>query len=379
MSCGGRPVMILAGGTGGHVYPALAVARSLLRMGQPVMWMGTRKGLEARVVPAAGIPIAWLTVGGLRGKSAMTWLLAPLKLNVAIGQALRIMLRHKPCAVLGMGGFAAGPGGLAAFLLGRPLLVHEQNALAGLTNRLLAPLAVRVLQGFPDTFRNRKATFVGNPVRDEIAALPPPEQRLRDRRGRLRLLVLGGSLGARTLNQVVPETLARLPAERRPEVWHQAGRDHINGAALRYRLAGVEARVDAFIEDMAAAYAWSDLVLCRAGALTIAELAAAGAGAILVPYPFAVDDHQAVNARYLSETGAALMVRDAELDASRLAVLLDGFMGDGEVDRSRLLKMAQAARRHARIDAADEVARMCLTASAGGAPCSCARSGEGSS
>ncbi|MGH8501830.1 MAG: undecaprenyldiphospho-muramoylpentapeptide beta-N-acetylglucosaminyltransferase [Gammaproteobacteria bacterium] len=379
MSCGGRPVMILAGGTGGHVYPALAVAQSLLRMGVPVVWMGTRKGLEARVVPAAGIPMAWLTVGGLRGKGVMVWLLAPLRLNIAIVQALRIMWRYKPVAVLGMGGFAAGPGGLAAFLLGRPLLVHEQNALAGLTNRLLAPLATKVLQGFPNVFRSKKALFVGNPVRAAITALPAPAQRLANRQGRLRLLVLGGSLGARTLNEVVPETLARLPATNRPGVWHQAGHDHINGAALRYRMAGVEARVEAFIDDMAAAYAWSDLVLCRAGALTIAELAAAGAGAILVPYPFAVDDHQSANARFLTGAGAAVVVRDAELDAARLATLLEDFMVDGVANRERLLQMANAARRCARIDASDEVARMCLVASDGGAACSCTRSGEGSS
>ena len=376
----GRPVMILAGGTGGHVYPALAVARSLLRMGVPVVWMGTRKGLEARVVPAAGIPIVWLTVGGLRGKSAMTWLLAPLKLTIAILQALRIVWRHRPVAVLGMGGFAAGPGGLAAFLLGRPLLVHEQNALAGLTNRLLAPLAVKVLQGFPDGFRNSKAIFVGNPVRGDIAALPAPEPRMCDRHGRLRLLVLGGSLGARSLNEVVPATLARLSADMRPEVWHQAGRDHIDGATAHYAAAGVEARVEAFIDDMAEAYSWSDLVLCRAGALTIAELAAAGAGAILVPYPFAVDDHQTANAQFLSAAGAAVVVADAAL-ASRLPALLEDFITNGVVNRERLLRMARAARDHARADASDEVARLCLAASAKGAFCSCsrARGGEGSS
>ncbi len=374
----GRPVMILAGGTGGHVYPALAVARSLLRMGQPVVWMGTRKGLEARVVPAAGIPMVWLTVGGLRGKSAVTWLLAPLKLTIAILQALHIVWRHRPVAVLGMGGFAAGPGGLAAFLLGRPLLVHEQNALAGLTNRLLAPLAVKVLQGFPDVLRSKKAVFVGNPVRSDIAALPAPEQRMRDRHGRLRLLVLGGSLGARTLNEVVPAILARLPADMRPEVWHQAGRDHIDGAAAHYETARVEARVEAFIEDMAAAYAWSDLVLCRAGALTIAELAAAGAGAILVPYPFAVDDHQTANAKFLSAAGAAVVVADAAL-ASRLPALLEDFTAIGVVNRERLLLMARAAREHARVEASDEVARLCMAANVGGAVCSCARGGEGSS
>ncbi len=367
------PVMILAGGTGGHVYPALAVARSLERMGMPVVWMGTREGLEARVVPAAGIPIAWLSVGGLRGKDLSAWLLAPFNLSIAIAQAVRILLQYKPRAVLGMGGFAAGPGALAAFILGKPLIIHEQNALAGFTNRLLAPLASRVLEGFPGTFRGRDSLYIGNPVRGDIAALPPPEQRMPGRASRMRLLVLGGSLGAKKLNDVVPEALQQIPAEERPEVWHQAGHSQIDGAVMGYRLAGVEARVDAFIDDMAAAYAWCDLVVCRAGALTIAELAAAGVGAILVPYPFAVDDHQAANARFLSEAGAAIMVRDNALDAARLKALLAGFMREGSIDRQRLLDMARAARRQAHVDASEQVAQVCLAAACAGACQDCRR------
>jgi UDP-N-acetylglucosamine--N-acetylmuramyl-(pentapeptide) pyrophosphoryl-undecaprenol N-acetylglucosamine transferase len=358
-------VMIMAGGTGGHVYPALAVARQLLEWGHEVIWVGTRKGLEARVVPAAGIPIAWLSVGGLRGKGTLTWLLAPLKLTVTIAQAFRIMLYYKPGVVLGMGGFAAGPGAIAAFVLGRPLVVHEQNALAGLTNRLLASLATKVLEGFPGAFRGRRACLVGNPIRREIAALPPPEQRMTGREGPLRLLVLGGSLGAKTLNEVVPETLRRIPAEHRPQVWHQAGRAQIDGAVMAYRLARVEARVEAFIEDMAAAYAWCDLVLCRAGALTIAELAAAGVGAILVPYPFAVDDHQGANAHFLSEADAALVVRNDQFDTARLAALLEHFRVNGRIDRAALLAMACAARRQAYAGACEQVARICLATASG--------------
>ncbi|MDQ3731945.1 MAG: undecaprenyldiphospho-muramoylpentapeptide beta-N-acetylglucosaminyltransferase [Pseudomonadota bacterium] len=360
--------MILAGGTGGHVYPALAVARQLRDWGHEVVWMGTRKGLEARIVPASGIPIAWLSVSGLRGKGVLAWLLAPAQLAIAISQALSIVWRLKPRAVLGMGGFVAGPGALVSLALGKPLVIHEQNALAGLTNRWLAPFASRVLMGFPNTFAREDAIFIGNPVRREIAAIPPPEQRLADRRGRLRLLVLGGSLGAKRLNDVLPETLARVPLPQRPEVWHQAGGGLIDAAIRSYRTVGVEARIDAFIEDMAAAYAWCDLVICRAGALTIAELAAAGAGAILVPYPHAVDDHQSANARFLTEAGAALAVRNEELDASRLTRLLEPFLSGG-VDRTRLQEMARAARRKGCLDAVEQAARSCLEVAALSAAC----------
>jgi UDP-N-acetylglucosamine--N-acetylmuramyl-(pentapeptide) pyrophosphoryl-undecaprenol N-acetylglucosamine transferase len=365
MTARSRPVMIMAGGTGGHVYPALAVARQLRDWGHEVVWMGTRKGLEARVVPAAGIPIVWLSVSGLRGKGVLALLLAPLQLTRALAQALKIMRHHRPRAVLGMGGFAAGPGALIALMLRKPLIIHEQNALAGFTNRWLAPFATRVLTGFPRALRRRDAIFIGNPVRREIAALPEPEQRLAGRDGRLRLLVLGGSLGARTLNEVVPEALKGMAPEQRPEVWHQTGRDLIDQALERYRRARVQARVEPYIEDMAAAYGWCDLVVCRAGALTIAELAAAGVGAILVPYPYAVDDHQSVNARFLTDVGAACVVRNEELDAPKLAALLGQFATAGAVDRARLLTMAQAARRQARVDATEQVARICLEAASG--------------
>jgi UDP-N-acetylglucosamine--N-acetylmuramyl-(pentapeptide) pyrophosphoryl-undecaprenol N-acetylglucosamine transferase len=353
-------IMIMAGGTGGHVFPALAVAKQLLERGHEVIWMGTRKGLEARVVPEARIPVAWLSVGGLRGKGALAWLLAPLRLSVAIAQAFGIMVHHRPRTVLGMGGFVAGPGALTALMQARPLIIHEQNAVAGLTNRILAPFATRLLEGFPEAFGRKRAIFVGNPVRSEIAALPAPERRMSGRDVRLRLLVIGGSLGANTLNEVVPGALVRLPQAARPEVWHQAGPMLIKGAMQAYREAGVEARVEPFIEDMAAAYAWCDLVLCRAGALTIAELAAAGVGAILVPYPFAVDDHQAVNARFLSEAGAALVVRNDELNEARLAELLGSFVTGDRANRETLLAMACAARRQAHADAGEVTAGICL-------------------
>ena len=357
-----RPVMILAGGTGGHVYPALAVAQRLMRKGVPVVWMGTRRGLEARVVPQAGIPIDWLSVSGLRGKRVLTWLLAPLRLNVALSQALMILLRHKPRLVLGMGGFVAGPGGLMAFVLSKPLVIHEQNAVAGLTNRLLAPLCDRLLEGLPGAFKSAQATLVGNPVRREIAELPAPERRIEGRpAGHLRLLVLGGSLGAQALNEVVPEALKLMPEEERPEVWHQAGPKNLQETEVGYADVRVEGRIDAYIEDMAEAYAWADLVLCRAGALTIAELAVAGVGSILVPYPFAVDDHQTANARILSEGGAAILLQQRQLSATRLASLLKHFSRS----REELMAMARAARDLAKPNAAETVAKICLDVARG--------------
>jgi len=348
--------MILAGGTGGHVYPALAVARKLLSMEVPVVWMGTRQGLEADVVPQAGIPIDWLSISGLRGKGVWTWFTAPFRLNLAIMQALGIMIRRKPRAVLGMGGFVAGPGGVVAFLLQRYLVIHEQNAVAGLTNRLLRPLCDRVLEGFPGAFGNAKATHVGNPVRADIAGIAPPAERFHIRTGKLRLLVLGGSLGAQALNEVVPRALAQLDPASRPEIIHQAGRRNINDAAQGYDQAGVQADVRPYIEDMAEAYGWADLVLCRAGALTIAELSAAGVGSILVPYPSAVDDHQTANAAYLESAGAGIIVQQRELDEARLASLLRELCAG----RERLLAMACAARELARPGAADTVAKICL-------------------
>jgi len=348
--------MIMAGGTGGHVFPALAVAEELRARGVEVLWLGTRQGLEADVVPRAGFPIRWVKVGGLRGKGVLVWLLAPLRLTFAALQSVAILLASRPRAVLGMGGFVTGPAGLAAWLLRRPLIVHEQNAVVGLTNRLLRRLARRALSGFPGVFSGARAEYVGNPVRPEIAALPPPEVRWRERSGPLRLLVLGGSLGAVALNEIVPVAVAALAPEARPRILHQAGRRHATTAHSHYRRAEVDADVVPFIEDMAGAYADADLVLCRAGALTLAELTAAGLGAILVPYPYAVDDHQSANARHLVAAGAALLVPQAELTATRLQGWLAQYAGD----RSALLQMALAARVLARAHAAREVADICL-------------------
>jgi UDP-N-acetylglucosamine--N-acetylmuramyl-(pentapeptide) pyrophosphoryl-undecaprenol N-acetylglucosamine transferase len=345
-------VMIMAGGTGGHVFPALAVAAELRERGAEVFWLGTRQGLEAKLVPAAGISMEWVSVSGLRGKGAMAWLLAPWRLLWAALQVLAVMLRQRPVVVLGMGGFVTGPGGVVTWLLRKPLVIHEQNAIAGLTNRLLAPLAQRVLEAFPGTFHGKHVTHTGNPVRRVIADLPVPEQRFAARSGVLRLLVLGGSLGARALNEVVPAALAQLSS--RPEVWHQTGSRNLDETLEHYRAAAVTARVEPFIDDMAAAYGWADLVVCRAGALTVAELAAAGVGAVLVPYPHAVDDHQTRNAAYLSDAGAAVVIQQAELTRERLRELWTSL-----ADRSRLLAMAQAARGLAQPQAAATVAALC--------------------
>ncbi|MGB7932780.1 MAG: undecaprenyldiphospho-muramoylpentapeptide beta-N-acetylglucosaminyltransferase [Gammaproteobacteria bacterium] len=354
-----RPVLIMAGGTGGHVFPALAVAAELTGLGVPVAWLGTDQGLEARVVPAAGYSLTPIRVSGLRGKGLLRVFFAPFMLSIALLQALRVFLRLRPLAVLGMGGFAAGPGGLIAWLLRRPLLIHEQNSVPGLTNRLLAPFARVVLEGFPGSMpASRHAEAVGNPVRAGIAELAAPETRFAGRSGTLRLLVIGGSLGAQALNRVVPQAIARLPAAMRPQVHHQTGQAEVAGVQQRYRELGCDARVETFIEDMAEAYAWADLVVCRSGALTVAELAAAGVASILVPYPHATDDHQTGNARYLADAGAALLMPQSSLSDEWLSGMLSRFTGH----REALLAMAHRARELARPDAARRVALLCLEA-----------------
>ncbi|MEI2783550.1 MAG: undecaprenyldiphospho-muramoylpentapeptide beta-N-acetylglucosaminyltransferase [Candidatus Competibacter sp.] len=325
-----RPVLIMAGGTGGHVFPALAVAERLRERGVPVVWMGTRRGLEATLVPKAGIPMEWIGVAGLRGKGVRRLLAMPLMLGRALWQAGTILRRLRPRVVLGMGGFTSGPGGVVARSLGIPLVVHEQNAIAGLTNRWLARIADRVLEAFPATFpAARRAATVGNPVRAQhrAAAVLRPSGSPGATAGR-RLLVVGGSQGALALNRLVPQALALLGESDCPEVWHQVGGQLREAAETAYRDAGVTARLTPFIEDMADAYGWADLVLCRAGALTIAELAAAGVGSILVPFPFAVDDHQTANARFLEQGGAALVRQQAELTAESLAAILRELLGD---------------------------------------------------
>ncbi len=334
-------VLIMAGGTGGHVFPALAVAARLKELGHRVTWMGAPDSFEARRVPEAGFPIEFVRVSGLRGKGSVKMLAAPLLITRAVHQALGILGRVQPDVVLGMGGFAAGPGGFAAWLKRIPLVIHEQNAAAGLTNRLLAVLASAVLQAFPATFR--KGETVGNPVRSGFAELPPPAARI-GTAARPRVLVVGGSQGSRALNQIVPAALARMPPASRPQVRHQAGRT-LEVANSSYGEAGVhdDARVEAFITDMPSAFARADLVVCRSGASTIAELSAAGVASILVPFPFAVDDHQTANAHYLSDAGAAVLIAEKDLSPERLAAEFTALL----VDKSRLVAMANAAREKA--------------------------------
>jgi UDP-N-acetylglucosamine--N-acetylmuramyl-(pentapeptide) pyrophosphoryl-undecaprenol N-acetylglucosamine transferase len=349
--------MIMAGGTGGHVFPGLTVADALRRGRHAVVWLGTHNGLEARVVPRAGLEMEWVSISGLRGHGWIDWLLAPWRVAGAVAQALLVMRRRRPSAVLGMGGFVSGPGGVAAWLCRRPLLIHEQNAVAGVTNRLLARFADRVFEAFPGSFpAAARAQLIGNPVRRAIASLAPPRERFEARRGeRPRLLVLGGSQGARTLNRVLPEALARLPEALRPSIWHQAGAGAEEARAL-YARHDLAPRLEAFIEDMAAAYGWADLVVARAGALTLAELAAAGVGAILVPYPHAVDDHQTRNAQSFVAEGAGILIPEKELQAGALAQRLAQLLGD----REKLLGLAEHARRQARISAAEALAGACV-------------------
>lgn len=359
------PVLIMAGGTGGHVFPALALARLLREHSLPVVWLGTRRGIEARVVPAEGFRVEWLSIGGLRGKGALTLLAAPLRLAYALWQAVSILRRNEPAVVVGLGGFVTGPGGLAAWLCRRPLIIHEQNAVAGLTNRVLARVADDVLTAFPDVFApSVRARQIGNPVRRDIAQLPPPAQRWQQRSGRLRLLVVGGSLGAARLNAAVPAALQMLQHEGlRYEVRHQTGEKGFEAARKAYADSGVGGQLSAFIDDMAEAYAWADLVICRAGALTVSELAAAGLGAILVPYPHAVDDHQTRNAAQLEQAGAALVLADVTLTAAPLA---QGLRRLG-TDREALLQRAERARALARPDADQALLQCCLAHLGGGA------------
>ena len=352
------PVLIMAGGTGGHIFPGLAVAECLRAQGVPVVWLGALGGMETRVVPAQQIELHTVAVGGLRGKGWRTRALAPLMLLRALAASLAVMRTVRPRSVLSMGGYVAGPGGVAAWLLRRPLLVHEQNRVAGFTNRRLAHFARRVLTGFAGALP--RGEWVGNPVRAAIAALPAPAQRLAGRHGAPRLLVLGGSLGARALNLALPQALALLPAGARPEVRHQCGSRGVEEARAAYAQAGVAAEVVPFIDDMAASYGWADLAVCRAGALTVAELTAAGLGAVLVPFPHAVDDHQTRNAEVLLAVGAAELMQERDLQPQALAQRLQALLGD----RDRQLAMAAAARTLAKPDAAQVIAHACMEVAA---------------
>src|SRR6266513_3008256 len=346
-----RPLMIMAGGTGGHVFPGLAVADHLRKAGWRVVWLGAKTGMEATLVPKHGYDMAWVSFSGVRGRGLLPFLFLPLRLLVAFWQSARAIFAHRPDVVLGMGGYISFPGGMMAALLGRALVVHEQNAIPGLANKVLAGVADRVLCAFPGALK--RATVTGNPVRPEIAAIAAPEIRYAEGSGPLRILVVGGSLGAKALNDVVPRALALVPGERRPIVTHQSGAQHVASLRQAYSSAGVQARTPAFIDDMAEAYAGADLVVCRAGATTVAEIAAAGVASILVPYPYAVDDHQRANARFLADAGAAVLVPQSELSAESLAKLLTGF------DRMRLRDMAKRARALARPDATSAVALVC--------------------
>ncbi|KUJ83974.1 UDP-N-acetylglucosamine--N-acetylmuramyl-(pentapeptide) pyrophosphoryl-undecaprenol N-acetylglucosamine transferase [Microbulbifer sp. ZGT114] len=342
----------MAGGTGGHVFPALAVARALQACGAEVEWLGTERGIEAQLIPDAGIALHFITVEGVRGKGKLALAKAPFKILGAVRQALGVMKKVNPDAVLGFGGYATGPGGVAARLRGIPLLIHEQNAVAGTTNRLLAKIANRVLEAFPSGLG--RGEQVGNPVREEIVQLPSPEKRIAKERP-LRLLVLGGSLGAVAINEVVPQALSLVEESIRPRVTHQAGQRHLDVARDSYRQAGIDAEVVSFIADMAGAYEQADLVICRAGALTVSEIAAAGVGAIMVPFPFAIDDHQTRNGEWLQEAGGAIVVQQDTMSAEQMAGLLSDLFTQPE----KLLAMAKAARSAARTDATTRVVEAC--------------------
>ena len=347
-----RTLMVMAGGTGGHVFPGLAVADYIRGQGWQVVWMGNPDGMEAKLVPARGYDMASVRFTGLRGKGLLRMALLPFNLLRGFWQAFRELGRVRPNVVLGMGGYISFPGAMMAALRGVPLVVHEQNSIAGLANKVLARVADRILTGFPDVLA--KGKWTGNPVRAEIAQLPSPAERYTARIGPLRILVVGGSLGAQALNETVPPALAQLPDAQRPQVTHQAGARNLQALEETYAKAGVAAEVLPFIDDMAQRYAQADLVICRAGALTVAELAAAGVASILVPFPFAVDDHQTGNARFLADAGAALLLPQGELSPSRLTQLLGG------LTRDALLAMAEKARALAKPDATRIVAEACM-------------------
>ncbi|MGQ0510872.1 MAG: undecaprenyldiphospho-muramoylpentapeptide beta-N-acetylglucosaminyltransferase [Betaproteobacteria bacterium] len=346
-----RTILIMAGGTGGHVFPGLAVADELRDRGWNVVWMGSRGGMEARLVPARGYRMAWIHARALRGKGLLAKLLLPANLLLAFWDGARAIFSLRPDVVLGMGGYVAFPGGLMASLLAKPLAIHEQNAVAGLTNRVLRGVADRAFEAFPGALK--KAEWTGNPIRADIARLPAPATRYEGRSGTLKLLVVGGSLGAQALNEIVPRALAQIPEAERPKVVHQSGAHHLIDLKARYAAAGVEGELLAFIEDMARSYAEADLVICRAGAITLAELCAAGMAGVLVPFPHAVDDHQTANARFLADKGAAILLPQRELTPEKLAALLRS------LGRPALVAMAQKARDLGKPDAARLVADRC--------------------
>ncbi len=345
-----RTLLIMAGGTGGHIFPALAVAEKMRERGWRVVWLGNPEGMEARLVPQHGFEMVWVKFGALRGKGFLRKLLLPLNLLRGFWQAQQAIRQVQPNVVLGMGGYITFPGGMMAALFGKPLVVHEQNSVAGLANRVLAGVADRIVTGFPEVLK--KGVWAGNPVRPEIAKIAPPAERFAGRDGALRLLVIGGSLGAQALNEIIPQGMALLGENELPQIVHQAGEKHIEALKANYAAAGVPAHCVPFIEDMAGAYEWADLVICRAGALTVAELAAAGVASILVPFPHAVDDHQTGNASFLVNVGGAFLLPQGELSPEAIALIRN-------YSRGQLLEMAEKARSLAKPDATEEVANIC--------------------
>lgn len=351
-----KTILVMAGGTGGHIFPGLAVADCLKAQGWRVVWLGAPNSMEAELVPKHGYAMGLVDFYGMRGKGLLRKLVMPFSLLLALWQCLFVFLQYRPAVVLGMGGYITVPGGLMAVLLRRPLVIHEQNAIAGMSNKLLARYSKRVMSGFPDVLPN--AEWCGNPVRETISALPEPQQRYGKREGPLNILVVGGSLGAKVINERLPKALALIPQEMRPHVLHQSGKQHYQATRAAYEQAGVEAMVAPFVDNMAFYYEQADLVVCRAGALTVSELAAAGLASILVPFPHAVDDHQTVNAHFLSDRGAAVLLPQKELTPEHLAELLRG------MTREHARQMAQAAHAVAHPDAAQRVARVCAEVAA---------------
>jgi UDP-N-acetylglucosamine--N-acetylmuramyl-(pentapeptide) pyrophosphoryl-undecaprenol N-acetylglucosamine transferase len=351
-----KTLMVMAGGTGGHVYPAMAVADHLKTQGWNVVWLATEGGMENRLIEGKGYQKAMMTMQGVRGKGLLGWVLLPIKLTKALSQSYLAIRQYQPNVVLGMGGFAAFPGGLMARSLGKALVIHEQNSVAGLTNKLMAKIATRVLAAFPNTLN--KAMVIGNPVRADIAALVEPAMRFGMHKGALRVLVVGGSLGAQALNDLIPEALSAMPAELRPHLIHQAGIKHIEALQTNYAKHGVAAECRAFIEDMADMYAWADFVICRAGAMTVAELSAAGLGSLLVPFPFAVDDHQTTNAAYLADHEAAFLIQQKVLTVEKLVSILT------TLTRENCLSMANKARALGKPTATADVAGVCMEVAA---------------
>ncbi len=354
-----KTFLIMAGGTGGHVFPALAVAQSLISKNDKVVWLGSKGGMEEEIVLKAGIPFFGINIKGVRGKSRLSQLLAPIKIISALIQALSVIRKVKPDAVLGMGGFASGPGGIAARILSIPLLIHEQNSVAGMTNKILAKFSTSVMTAFPNAFsENVVCKIVGNPLRKEISNLYYQQDRNKEKNKPIHLLVLGGSLGAQSLNEVVPNALALLNAEYRPSVWHQTGKHKSQDVHLAYSNFKIEVKVTEFIDDMADAYKWADFVICRAGALTISELCVAGLGSILIPYPFAVDDHQTKNAQYLVSGGAAWLLAQKDLSPNVLSEVLQPLL----MKRERMNILSEAAHKLAQVDATESVANECRRA-----------------